>query len=172
MDEESARQRLAALFDAHHQRLFRTALRLTRNPDDAGELVQEAFVRAAKHAHSLPDGDGAEGWLVRTLINLVRDRGRRQRVRRDRRHELPLPRIASSPEDRTVARHTVRHALQRLAPRRRAVVVLVELEGRSTSEVAALLGIRPVTVRWHLSRARRELRAFLSVEKGTKETES
>ena len=51
--------------------------------------------------------------------------------------------------------------LTRLSPRRRAVVVLHELEGRPSREVARLLGIAEVTVRWHLLAARRELARVL-----------
>ena len=52
-------------------------------------------------------------------------------------------------------------SLDRLPPRRRAITVLHELEGMSLPDIAALLGITPVTVRWHLSSARRDLRKTL-----------
>jgi RNA polymerase sigma-70 factor (ECF subfamily) len=56
-----------------------------------------------------------------------------------------------------IARHTVWNALRRLPPRRRAAIVLYELDGLQISEIATLLGVSAVTVRWHLSRGRREL---------------
>jgi RNA polymerase sigma-70 factor (ECF subfamily) len=65
------------------------------------------------------------------------------------------------PEEAAVARAPVRAALARLAPRRRAVIVLHELEGMPAREVARLLGIAEVTVRWHLLAARRELARVL-----------
>jgi len=55
----------------------------------------------------------------------------------------------------------VQRALERLAPRRRAVVVLHDLEDASVGEIARLLGVTAVTVRWHLSRGRRELASVI-----------
>jgi len=48
--------RLGALFDAHHQRLFKLARRLSRNPDDARDIVQETFLRAARSPAAIPHG--------------------------------------------------------------------------------------------------------------------
>jgi DNA-directed RNA polymerase specialized sigma24 family protein len=59
---------------------------------------------------------------------------------------------------------TVWQALNRLAPRRRAIVVMHELEGLSIPDIARFLGIRSVTVRWHLSVGRRELARSIPVE--------
>jgi len=66
-----------------------------------------------------------------------------------------------TPETRAVARVVVRQALARLSPRRRAVIVLHELEGRTAAEIGQLLGLTPVTVRWHLHAARRDLKKIL-----------
>jgi RNA polymerase sigma-70 factor (ECF subfamily) len=60
-----------------------------------------------------------------------------------------------------VARVAVQKALAQLSPRRRAVVVLHELDGRTAAEIARLLGLTPVTVRWHLHAARRDLKRIL-----------
>ena len=60
------------------------------------------------------------------------------------------------------AKRAVWAALDSLSPRRRAIVVLSELDGMTPEAIAALLGVAVVTVRWHLSRARRELRRVLA----------
>lgn len=153
-------ERLAGLFDAHHQRLFRLALRLSPDREEAHDLVQEAFLRAARQPSSMPDG-AEEAWLVRTLVNLCRDRYRRLGVRSRVHESLRREEETVHPEEAAVARATVRAALARLAPRRRAVIVLHELEGLPAREVARLLGIAEVTVRWHLLTARRELARVL-----------
>ena len=158
-----ALDRLEHLFEAHQGRLFALARRLTRGREDALDLVQETFLRAARRPASVPAGTAAEPWLVRTLVNVCRDRWRRDEVR-----SRPIPEVRfevappSSPESQVVARTTVEAALARLSPRRRAVVVLFELEGRDVKEIAGLLGVAAVTVRWHLSRARKQLSALLT----------
>ena len=58
-DEDPA-ARLGTLFDTHHQRLFRLAHRLARRPEDAHDLVQETFLRAARSPASIPDGHSSE----------------------------------------------------------------------------------------------------------------
>ncbi len=80
---DDAAARLGTLFDAHHQRLYRLARRLSRSAEDASDLVQETFLRAARHAASVPEGAGhEEAWLVRVLINVARDRWRQLAVRK------------------------------------------------------------------------------------------
>jgi RNA polymerase sigma factor (sigma-70 family) len=158
--------RVAALFDAHHQRIFRLARRLTASADDALDLVQDTFLRAARAPGSVPVGaDREEAWLVRVLINLRRDQWRKAAVQR--RHDgrttlAPSERQAEADHGSAViARATIWRALDRLPPRRRAVVVMHELEGLAISVIASQLGISAITVRWHLSRGRRDLTSLL-----------
>jgi len=167
---EGSGERLARLFDGHQQRLFRLAVRLASDREEARDLVQETFLRAARSPRSVPGGDsGGEAWLVRTLVNLCRDRWRRRAVREREQPYLKADlKAAEQPdaapeaaESAAVARATVRSALSRLSPRRRAVIVLHELEGQAVREVARLLGVAEVTVRWHLLAARRELARLL-----------
>ncbi len=151
-------ERLGSLFDAHHRRLHRLALRLLDDPEDARDLVQETFLRAARAMTRVPAAEpAAEAWLVRVAVNLCRDRHRRRAVRRAHAAAMPREVAADDEEGARLARWVVRAALLALPPKRRAIVVLHEIEGRSAVEIASLLGTRAVTVRWHLSRARREL---------------
>lgn len=161
--EEDTTDRLGRLFEAHRDRLFRLACRLCRDREEARDLVQEAFVRAARSARSLPSNpSGEEAWLVRTLVNLCRDRYRWVAVREREWEGLAYTaRISSAtpsnPADSALLRRAVRAALDRLPPRRRAVAVLCEMEGMEVREVAHLLGLAEVTVRWHRMQARRQL---------------
>ena len=154
--------RLGSLFDAHHQRLYRLARRLSRTGEDASDLVQETFLRAARHISSVPPGAGSEeAWLVRVLINLARDRWRQQAVRKRGADDVAFtttPVMADS-ESAVLARSIIWQALERLHPRRRAIIVLYEIEGATIPAIARLLGVAAVTVRWHLSIGRRELAA-------------
>ncbi|HEY7173113.1 MAG TPA: RNA polymerase sigma factor [Vicinamibacterales bacterium] len=152
--------RLAALFDAHADRLYRLARRLTASKEDARDRVQETFLRAAKSLRAVPLGLHAEeAWLVRVLVNIQRDEWRKGavRVRAYPAHRTDAPDIESVLD----AKRIVWRTLAALNPRRRAVIVMRDLEGRPISEIAQLLGIATVTVRWHLSRGRRELRRLL-----------
>jgi RNA polymerase sigma-70 factor (ECF subfamily) len=165
-DDEPA-ARLGTLFDTHHQRLFRLARRLSRSAEDAHDLVQETFLRAARAPRSIPDGHSREeAWLVRVLINICRDRWRWTAVRQKSADDSDVETIGtSSPEAAMIARALVQHALQRLAPRRRAIVILYELEGTGIKEIAKLLGVSAVTVRWHLSVGRREMARVLGARR-------
>jgi RNA polymerase sigma-70 factor (ECF subfamily) len=162
--------RLAGLFDTHADRLYRLARRLTANAEDARDLVQDTFVRAARRCHSIPAGEAhEEAWLVRVLVNLQRDRWRQTAVRA--RHDVTNTRTVdinreSDPESALIARTTVWNALERLPPRRRAILVLHELEGLDVPAIASLLRITPITVRWHLSRGRRELASVIAAARG------
>jgi RNA polymerase sigma factor (sigma-70 family) len=164
---EDSAARVGALFDEHHQRLFKLARRLSRNADDARDLVQETFLRAARSPGSVPPGAShEEAWLVRVLINICRDRWRQSAVRtRARVHRLVTPAAEIDPEPALMARSMVWQALDALPPRRRAILILYELEGAAIPVVAKLLGVSPVTVRWHLSIGRREMAKALA--KGT-----
>jgi RNA polymerase sigma-70 factor (ECF subfamily) len=170
MVEESAEPpagRLEALYDRSHQRLFRLGCRMTGDPEAALDLVQEVFLRAAGRPGAVPREEAsAEAWLMRVLVNLCRDQYRKREVRARTADRVPQGAPAEDPEAAAVARDLVRAALGALAPRRRAVIALCELEGVEVREVARLLGVTEVTVRWHLVVGRREMAARLSGKDG------
>jgi RNA polymerase sigma-70 factor (ECF subfamily) len=154
--------RLASLFDVHYDRLYRLARRLAPSADDALDLVQEAFLKAARFQKSIPIGaTNEEAWLVRVLINIRRDQWRKTSVRE--RHDKGqfrgshLARGDRDPEAALIASNAVWQALDVLSPRRRAIVVMYELEELSVAAIASLLGISEITVRWHLSMGRHDL---------------
>ncbi len=155
--------RLSSLFDAHYERLYRLARRLVPTTDAAGDLVQDTFLKAARAVASIPIGStDEEAWLVRVLINLRRDEWRKTAVRRRHQEEARhSTRVRSDQEAVFVARATVWRALDSLTPRRRAVLVMHELEGLTIPAIASLLGVSAITVRWHLSKGRGDLARVL-----------
>ena len=167
MDERPV-DRLGALFEAHADRLYRLARRLVPCADDALDLLQETFLKAARSAESIPRGlKDEEAWLVRVLVNVRRDQWRKEAVRS--RHEFELSHAIArqdDPETAFLIRTMVWKALDCLPPRRRAIVVMYEIEGLSMAAIASLLGISTITVRWHLSRGRRELARRLRLQQG------
>jgi RNA polymerase sigma factor (sigma-70 family) len=166
-------ERLASLFDTHYDRLYRLARRLAANSDDALDLVQETFLRAARSPESIPaDNASEEAWLVRVLINIRRDQWRRVGVRN--RHTRGIEaadsdRTLQTPESLLISKNTIWSAMDSLPPRRRAIVVLHELDGTSIGDIASLLGISTITVRWHLSGGRRDLARILKHQLGGKQ---
>jgi RNA polymerase sigma-70 factor, ECF subfamily len=159
-------ERLSALFDSHYDRLYRLARRLAPGGDAARDLVQETFLKAARSLGSVPFGAAnEEAWLVRVLINAQRDEWRKTEVRARYDSEARLSGGERKDEEAAfVARDMVWRALDGLAPRRRAIVVMHELEELTVSHIASLLGITAITVRWHLSRGRRELARILGCD--------
>ena len=157
--------RLGVLFDTHHQRLYRLARRLSDSSEDARDVVQETFLRAARSPGSVPAGaPNEEAWLVRVLINICRDRWRRAAVQRNTAHlhqAVDDGAQASGMEGAIIAKALVQQALAALPPRRRAILVMHELEGMAIPAIARMLGVTSVTVRWHLSMGRREMAAAL-----------
>jgi RNA polymerase sigma factor (sigma-70 family) len=158
----NAVERLASLFDVHYDRLYRLARRLAPSADDALDLVQETFLKAARFPKSVPIGaTNEEAWLVRVLINTRRDQWRKRSVRE--RHEKRQFRgshvatLSRDPEAALIAKNAVWQALDILPPRRRAIVVMYELEELPIPAIASLLGISTITVRWHLSMGRHDL---------------
>jgi RNA polymerase sigma factor (sigma-70 family) len=157
-DVPSAHDSLAELYDRHHHRLYRFALRLARDDEEAKDLVQDAFIRAA--SATVPNDNAAAGaWLVRVVTNLARDRWRRRQIRDAVKHLLGTE--SHDPQPALDAAATVRSALASLPPRQRAVIVLHYLEGEPVSAIAETLGVTQVTVRWHLSAARKRLQKVL-----------
>lgn len=157
----SSGEQVGRLFDSHHQRLYRLARRMSSTAEDAQDLLQETFLRVVRTSASVPHGaSNEEAWLVRIMVNVCRTRWH-QRANRRRLDAFNTtksePSSSRSPEAALVARALVWQALSRLAPRRRAIVVMCELEGMPVPDTARQLGIAAVTVRWHLSRGRREL---------------
>jgi RNA polymerase sigma-70 factor (ECF subfamily) len=164
--------RLTSLFDTHHDRLYRLARRLASSSDDALDLVQETFLRVAGSPLSVPahSASAEEAWLVRILVNIRRDQWRKHEVRtrhaRAADDSIRASKESQTPETALIAKAAVWQALDLLPPRRRAIIVMHELEAMPVSAIAFLLGISPITVRWHLSAGRRELARALKPFQG------
>ena len=134
---------------------------MTPSQDDARDLVQDTFLRVARSPDSVPAGAvSEEAWLVRILVNICRDSWRRK-ARFERAEERGFVDMSSAPssnhEAALIAHTTIWDALRALPPRRRAAIVLYELDDVGVTDIAKLLGVSAVTVRWHLSVGRKEL---------------
>jgi RNA polymerase sigma-70 factor (ECF subfamily) len=140
------------------------ARRLMQNPDDADDLVQDAFLRALERIATFDLSRAFEPWFTRLLVNLGLDWRRKQVVRRTESHDPERFAGGTRPDreaERSELRSALQQALEKLPDRQRLIVTLFEIDGRSTEEVADMLQVSQVTIRWHLHQARKALREML-----------
>src|SRR5262245_2293147 len=172
-----ARERYAELVSRHQRRAARIAFHYLRDAAEADEAVQDAFVKVYAHLASFREELPFEVWFTRILINGCLDRIK-ARTRRERwvspMPEGPggerdfaerMPGSGPSPEDQLLARErrqALATALAKLPERQRSVFMLSHYEGCTSREVSALTGLNESTVRVHLFRAIRRLRALLA----------
>lgn len=148
----------------HLPRARLIAKRLMQDPDDADDLVQDAFLRALERIATFDVSRAFEPWFTRLLINLGRDQHRKRTVRRTEAHHPETIPGGARPDreaERSDLRSSLELALESLPQRQRLIVTLFEIDGRSTEEIARMLNVTQVTIRWHLHQARRALRAAL-----------
>ena len=166
---------LSALYMANRSSLISQARRTLRNEQDAIEVVQEAFLKFMLAAPELDSEDRALAYIRTSInnlsLNLIRARGTRPNlipIDSDTSEErlaeiatenyIPADTSLSLAEDAAI----VKLALSKLSPAERAALVMWEMEGRSTQEIAKELGIKESAVRHTVSRARASLRKVLS----------
>jgi RNA polymerase sigma-70 factor, ECF subfamily len=157
-------------------RLYPAALRMTRNPADAEDLVQETFTRAYASFAQFEPGTNLKAWLYRILTNtFIANYRKRQREPRPAAtgeiEDWQLVRAAShtssglNPADTEVLEHLpdpcVRRALQQLPREFRTVVYLADVEGYTYREIAGIMRTPQGTVMSRLHRGRRRLRDLL-----------
>ncbi len=160
----------------HERGVYRLVLRLLRNPDDALEVTQEAFLRAYRGLPSFRGDASFRTWLFGIALNAARTRqaGLLRSLSRTESLEAsgddpPSPLLwaadpAPSPESRTLGgelKEALLTALSRISPEHREILLLREVEGLDYGEVGALLGIPEGTVKSRLARARRAVREAL-----------
>jgi RNA polymerase sigma-70 factor (ECF subfamily) len=150
-------------FAQHRDRLYRWLCLITRNAGEAEELMQDSFVRVFERWDRVSRMEDPVGYLFRTAMNSFRLLRRRALVAS--RHLMTL-RPREDDLDAVEREDLTLRALGTLSQRQRAVVVLVDMMGYQSDEVASILGLRASTVRVHLARARSALGAELGDEHG------
>ena len=159
-----------ALFEIHHDRIYRYILRMVRNSEEAEDLTQETFLRAYRHRDTLRDEQAVRGWLYRigTHVCLDRLRQRRPNVSIDSTEGASQVEsaISMSPSalevtERKETSACVQRCLDFLPDNYRAVIVLHEAHSLTAAEIASLLGLKLTTVKMRLHRARRMLQQVM-----------
>lgn len=152
LDESSFR----LLYEATSRPIRAYLLHVSRRPDVADDLLQETYCRYLMHRRTDMDESQTRSYLFRIATNLLHDRVR-SRVDLTV-PEVPEPGITPSLETRV----DVRAALRQLKPRERELLWLAYVEGMNHEEIAAATGLRPLSIRILLFRARRKAAGLLA----------
>jgi len=161
----------------HLDALYRTALRMTRNPQDAEDLVQETYLRAYRFFDKFEPGTNLRAWLFKILTNSYINRYRKQATE---------PRVDSLDDSEVFALYNhldggaatrgatvvaqvldhfaeedIKAAIEALPPQFRMAVLLADVEGFSYNDIAEITGVKKGTVMSRLFRGRRLLQKAL-----------
>jgi RNA polymerase sigma-70 factor (ECF subfamily) len=149
-------------------RVLALAWRILGDRHLAEDAAQETYLRVFRSLNTFRLGDPFEAWMVRIAVNVCHDLARK-------RGPLPVPvesleflegdAAPMGAEEAVLLqqrRALVQRALRSLPQAERSALVLRDLEGFSTEEVAHMLGVRPVTIRSQVSSARAKVQAFCS----------
>src|ERR1700689_4361337 len=171
-------QRFADEAMVHMSSLYTAALRMTRNPADAEDLVQETYLKASRGFGRFEEGTNLKAWLYRiltnTFINSYRSKKRRpEQTELDEVEDLYLYRRLGGLEAVTAGRSAeeevldhftdsdVKAAVEALPEQFRMAVLLADVEGFSYKEIAEILGVPIGTVMSRLHRGRKSLQKVL-----------
>jgi RNA polymerase sigma-70 factor (ECF subfamily) len=173
-ERDHARERFGALVALLQRRALRVAFHYLRNPADADEAVQDAFIKVFLHIEQYREELPFDVWFSRILVNASLDRlkarSRQQRFvapavdEQDERSVAQMPATDPSSERRLLARERwarVSREVAALPDRQRLVFTLSQVDEQTPGEIAAATGMSPATVRVHLFRALKRLRGVL-----------
>jgi RNA polymerase sigma-70 factor (ECF subfamily) len=158
----------ATLVARHQDRLWAVALGVMRNPDDAADALQDAYISAFRRADSFRGDARVTTWLHRIVVNACLDRLRSLKVRATEMLPEDLdrsPELTAEPVDPVEAaqdRAQIAAALARLNADQRAALVLVDMQGYPVEEAAAILGCASGTVKSRCARGRARLLPLLA----------
>jgi RNA polymerase sigma-70 factor, ECF subfamily len=148
----------------HRDRLWAVALRTMREPEEAADALQDALISAYRAAGSFRGDSAVTTWLHRIVVNACLDRIRRRQVR----PTVPLPDEGpgepADARDRMAERDTamaIEEALGQLPVEQRAAITLVDIEGYSVADTAAMLEVAEGTVKSRCARGRARLAILL-----------
>ena len=160
--------RFEDLLGRHEKEIYRFAWRMTGNPDDAADILQDTFLRAFKAYRKLPLDANHRAWLYKIASRLALNHARSVKVRRS----VPLDEVSHLPErsgdleslvEAKRLANVLEGVLARLSSKQRVALLQRKYEGLSYREVAATLGCSEATARAHVYQAMEKVRRGLDV---------
>jgi RNA polymerase sigma-70 factor, ECF subfamily len=149
----------------YERRVFVTALRLLGRREDAQDAAQEVFLRLYRFMHRFDEKRALLPWLYRMTVNVCHDLHRRRYLGEGLRVEEEIAASIVFDPAREITlmerRQIIETALRTLTEKERAAIVLRDIEGLSTKDVAGILGSSETTVRSQISVARVKIKRFV-----------
>jgi RNA polymerase sigma-70 factor (ECF subfamily) len=170
------RAEFARLVDRYYEMIYRLAVNMVNNPQDAEDILQETFIKAYRHLEKFDGRSSLSTWLYRIATNEALMFLRRQKpdmVSVDETLDTGVGEVeplqivdwSSLPEDELMSAESqvyLDKAVEKLSPSLRVVFVLRDIQSLSTRETAEVLNISETAVKTRLSRARLQLREELT----------
>jgi RNA polymerase sigma-70 factor, ECF subfamily len=158
----------SSFFEENYDRIYRYVRGMVRDPDEAEDLTQEAFLRAHRERDTVKDPGALLAWLYRVATHVALDRLRQRASRAAKQADadvgdLDPPDQATPSLEQGLAQEQMSACVQRylvsLSDTYRAAILLADCHGLSGPEIAAVLDVPLPTVKIRLHRARERLRA-------------
>jgi RNA polymerase sigma-70 factor (ECF subfamily) len=152
------------LMRRYERLVFATALRLTGSAEDARDVSQEVFLKLYRNRGKVEVSAAIASWLYRVTVNACHDLQRKKRPEQPVEDAGFLAASGADPQqalDEAERRRVLQLSLRFLPDKERAALVLRDLEGLPTVEVARILGSSEATVRSQISKARVKVKAFV-----------
>jgi RNA polymerase sigma-70 factor (ECF subfamily) len=151
------------LLRPYRQGMLNTAYRMTGNSEEAKDICQEAVIKIYKYLRSFKKGKSFKNWIYKTLINCTYDelkrKSRRERLIDSQKRQTVIHKRHPEVEflDAEI-KEKIDTFLQILSPKEKAVFLLRDINGLSIQETTAVLESSSISVRTHLSRARKKIK--------------
>ncbi len=166
---------LAILVEKYKRKIYRLTMQITRNHEDADDVMQNTFIKAYQSIHAFRQDAAFETWLYRIAVNealnFVKRRARHRECSLKTGTEVTVDAVeqhnafaASDPHllaEQAELRHWVTEAVKSLSLKHRTVVILHDFEGFTHEEISVILNCSEGTVRSRLHYARKRLRTLL-----------
>ena len=163
---------LAILVDRHKDLVYRVAMQITKNSDDASDVLQDAFLKVYDSINAFRQESAFKTWLYRIVVNLSIDAVKKRKRQQESMASLSevsdvhqsqdIQQDPTRQAERNELQEWVTQAVNSLSIKHRAVVILHELEGLSHPQIADILDCSEGTVRSRLHYARKRLRVLLA----------